>query len=163
MDSLGGSVGSWSLSPEQAVKIFASNPKLAFDDAMREIKNVILNRVTLLGYRSNAPDVCGLQLEGLPGGEFTQAGEDHHIFILGHGESNIPQDIFVAQGNNDLGIQWVQQFPEYNRDNIRNEKVMRLNGSDYYFVHETHPIVNLLYHNQDKLGIVMAPRDKVNT
>ncbi len=40
---------------------------------------------------------------------------------------------------------------------------MRLNGADYFFVHEKHPAIHLLYHNQEKLGIAVAPRDKVNT
>eukprot|EP00961_Rhodomonas_salina_P296127 3936074-Rhodomonas_salina.3 len=162
LDSLGGDAGSWSLTPEQAMRIFARESHIPPDQCMKEIRNVILRRVRVLEYKSNAPDVCGLYIEGLPGNEFTQTGEDHHMFLLGAGQSSTPQDIFVASGDTDLGMQWMQQFPNYNKENIRTNQVMRLNGADYYFVHEDHPVINLLYHNQDALGTKIDCNDKVN-
>jgi hypothetical protein len=149
MDSLGGDAGCWSLNPDQAVRIFSPDPKMPYDEALSGIKNVILRRVKVLGYKSSLPDVCGLYIDGIPGNEFTQSGEDHHMFMLGKSESNIPQDVFICSGDTELGLQWMQQFPTFNRENFRIEKVMRLNGADYYFVHETHPVINLLYHNQE--------------
>eukprot|EP00961_Rhodomonas_salina_P005726 77299-Rhodomonas_salina.1 len=70
-DSLG-EAGSWSLAPEQAVRIFARDVHMHPDVALDEIRNVILRRMRLLEYKTNAPDVCGLHVEGLPGNEFTQ-------------------------------------------------------------------------------------------
>lgn len=71
-------------------------------------------------------------------------------------------DVFAASGDTDLGVQWMQEFPNYTKDNIRNYQVMRLNGATYYFVHESHPVISLLYHNQDKLGTRIEESDKVN-
>jgi hypothetical protein len=67
MDSLGGNTATWSLTEEQAVKIFAPKPNMAHDDALRQIKNVLLKRATLLGYRSTCDTVTSLQIDGLPG------------------------------------------------------------------------------------------------
>ena len=40
--------------------------------------------------------------------------------------------------------------------------MMRLHGADYYFVHENHPVINLLYNNQEALGTKIDPSDRVN-
>ena len=57
---------------DQAVKIFARSPNLHPDVALNEIKNVMLRKARILEYKTNAPDVCALQIEGLPGNEYTQ-------------------------------------------------------------------------------------------
>ena len=72
MDSLGGDAGSFALGQDQAVKIFARSPNLHPDVALNEIKNVMLRKARILEYKTNAPDVCALQIEGLPGNEYTQ-------------------------------------------------------------------------------------------
>lgn len=155
-ESLGGESGSWSITPEQAVKIFGQGR------GARDVKSVVLRRISMLEYRSTLPDVCGVVVDGLPGNEFTQTGEDNHMFVLGTGQSQSPQDIFVASGDMALGMRWMSMYPEYNRENVRTFNVMHLNGSDYYFVHENHPVINLLYHNQSELGTKISPEDRVN-
>lgn len=155
-DSLGGEAGSWRLTPEQAARIFGGS------GGMRDVKNVILRRIRMLQYKSTTPDVCSVVIDGLPGNEFTQTGEDNHLFVLGSGHSNVPQDIFVATGDTDLGMQWMEEYPQFTRENVRTHLVMRLQGADYYFVHENHPVIKLLYHNQDALGTQIDPKDRVN-
>lgn len=39
---------------------------------------------------------------------------------------------------------------------------MRLHGANYYFVDQKHPVVDLLYHNQEALGTKIDPNDMVN-
>jgi len=39
---------------------------------------------------------------------------------------------------------------------------MQLKGADYYFVHQDHPVIRLLYQNQEVLGTKIDENDKVN-
>jgi len=166
MDSLGGGAACWTLSEQQAVKIFSPSRDLSYEDALRKIKNVLLQRVTLLGYKSTCDTVAALHLEGIPGSEFTQTGEEHHFSIMGKGENNIPQDLFQSTGDTAVGLNWLQQNPDFNPNNMRDEKtVMRLGDSGYYFVHQIHPVIAHLQDkkNQDQMAMLVAPRTKVNS
>lgn len=66
-DSLGGDHGCWRVTPEQAAKIFSKDPKMPLEHCLKEIKNSLLKKITLLEYKTNAPDVCGIYIDGLPG------------------------------------------------------------------------------------------------
>jgi hypothetical protein len=161
-DSLGAQAGTWSLQPQTAAQIFGRDASQPLDDTLKQLRRAIPKKVTVLQVRSSYPDVCAFHIDGLPGNEFTHTGEDAHLFLLGPGETNTPQDIYVASGDTELGAQWMQQFPEYTKDNVRTHQVMKLNGADYYFVHQDHPVTSLLYNNQESLGTKISPEDRVN-
>lgn len=84
------------------------------------------------------------------------------MFVLGEGHSLSPQDVFTASGDTELGMQWMQKFPSYTKENLRRHNVMRLNNAEYYFVHESHPVVFLLYNNQEQLGTKIDENDRVH-
>lgn len=161
-DSLGAQAGTWSVQPQTAAQIFGRDPTLPMETTLEELRCAIPKSIKVLQYKTNVPDVCSLHIDGLPGNKFTHTGEDAHLFLLGPGESTTPQDIYKASGDTDLGTQWMQQFPEYTKDNLRTQNVMKLNGADYFFVHQDHPVTSLLYNNQEALGTKIAPEDKVN-
>ena len=58
-------------------------------------------------------------------------------------------------GNSELGLQWMQQYPQYTSDNLGDVGVLLLTGASYYFVHEGHPVIHFLRANEEQLGITI--------
>lgn len=63
----------------------------------------------------NLPLFCVLCVVGVVLVVVVAGGEDHHLFMLGKGHSQTPQDIFVAAGDTELGMQWMQEYPHFNK------------------------------------------------
>eukprot|EP00961_Rhodomonas_salina_P023738 318863-Rhodomonas_salina.1 len=161
--SAGGTAAQWKIPPNIAPKIFGPSVTAGMPPELLErmLRSVILRKVRLVEARTNAKDIIGIQIQGLPKSEFTTTGDDHHALVMGSGKTK-NLDVFNAPGDTDMGIQWMQEYPNFTQDNIRSEKVMRLNGADYYFVHKHHPVIKMLYKNQADLGTSISDNDMVN-
>eukprot|EP00961_Rhodomonas_salina_P097214 1307368-Rhodomonas_salina.3 len=67
LQSLGGEAGSWGLTNEQAARIFTTDKSTPTEQVLNDIRNVILRRVRVLEYKTNAPDMCSLSIDGISG------------------------------------------------------------------------------------------------
>jgi hypothetical protein len=90
-----------------------------------------------------------------------RSSEFGSLGVTGH--TTTPQKIYVNKGDVGLTKQWFQEYPEFNKNNIRTHKAVEIgDGANYHFVAETHPVTGLLFNNQDQLGVKMDNDSIVN-
>ena len=113
----------------------------------------------------------GITIDALPPKEFTSNGLGVSCFLTGPGTScfhlssscsvreridsvyatgrcTTPQEVFSLSGNTELGMAWMQQYPQYTHENLETQGTMFLTGATYYFVHEGHPAIQMLRTSQ---------------
>lgn len=116
----------------------------------------MIKRVTILESSTNIEESVGVAIDGLPPAEFTANGDGVACFLTGSGRVTAPRDVFSLTGNTELGLAWMTQFPQYTSDNLVSVGVMFLTGATYYFVHEGHPVIQMLRASQDELGVLLS-------
>jgi hypothetical protein len=151
--------GLWQVNPERAATIFADGyvgDTPAENAAFRErLSRAMVRSVTLLESNTNVDETIAVSIDGLPPREFTRNGEGAAVFLTGAGKVTQPQTLFNMSGNTELGLQWMQQYPQYTSDNLSDVGVILLTGASYYFVHDGHPVVHFLRANEEQLGITI--------
>ena len=108
----------------------------------------MIKRVCLLESNTNIDDLIGISIDGLPTHEFTANGLGVGCFLTGAGRVTHPRELFSLSGNTELGMAWMQQYPKYTSDNLETVGTMFLKGATYYFVHEGHPVIQMLRTSQ---------------
>ena len=158
-EQLGLHGGLWQVNPDRAVAIFADGyvgESPAESAAFRDrVSRAMVRSVTLLESNTNVDETIAVSIDGLPPREFTRNGEGASIFLTGAGRVTQPQSLFHMTGNSELGLQWMQQYPQYTSDNLTSEGVLFPTGASYYFVHEGHPVVHFLRANEEQLGMAI--------
>jgi hypothetical protein len=56
---------------------------------------------------------------------------------------------------------WSEQYPGYNYFNLETQGVLSVRGTDFAFVHQSHPFVNLLHFNKDIIGTDILDNPKI--
>ena len=147
----------WRVNQERADSIFgySSNSKVADLSLPKEdrLSRAMIKRVTILESSTNIEECVGVVVDGLPPNEFTANGDGVACFLTGSGRVTAPQEVFCLSGNTELGMAWMNQFPQYTSENLDKVGVMFLTGATYYFVHEGHPSIHMLRASQDELGV----------
>lgn len=70
--------------------------------------------------------------------------------------------LFEADMNSSENNQWRNCFREYNKDNLATHNVLDVQGMPYKFVHENHPIIQLLMANKEMLGSDISTHSKID-
>ena len=76
----------------------------------------VLTRLLLMEQET----VC-IVVDGLPPQEFTANGAGVSCFLTGAGHVTTPQTIFSLSGNTELGMAWMQQYPQYTSENLESQ------------------------------------------
>ena len=66
-------------------------------------------------------ETVGIVVDGLPPQEFTANGAGVSCFLTGAGHVATPQTIFSLSGNTELGMAWMQQYPQYTSENLESQ------------------------------------------
>ena len=148
----------WRVNQERADTIFSySNGYNAKGDLSipkeDRLSRAMIKRVSILESSTNIEECVGIVIDGLPPNEFTANGDGAACFLTGSGRMTTPQEVFCLTGNTELGLAWMNQFPQYTSENLNDVGVMFLTGATYYFVHEGHPAIQMLRASQDELGV----------
>ena len=154
----------WRISPEQAEAIFSYKDGAAPEtDGWTDdrISRALLRRVTLLESKTNIDEPVGIIIDGLPTKEFTGQGDPATCYLLGAGHVTTPQEVYAISGNMELGLMWMQRFPQFTGDNLTEFGVLRLQGANFFFVHESHPTIIMLKASQTELGVLMLPDTQI--
>ena len=153
----------WRVNADHADSIFsythdasltANGTNATVDDD--RLSRAMIKRVTLLESNTNIDEVVGVVVDGLPSHEFTANGMGASCFLTGAGRVTESRDIFSLSGNTELGMAWMQQYPKYTTENLESEGTMLLQGATYYFVHDSHPALQMLHTTQDDKGLQLA-------
>ena len=156
----------WRVNPEHAESIFAYSTeaggccKTTTDSLVvgkeDRISRAMIKKVSILESNTNIEEPIGIIIDGLPHKEFTSNGSGVSCFLTGSGRVTTPQEVFCLSGNTELGMAWMQQYPQYTSENLESQGVMFLTGATYYFVHEGHPAIQMLRSTQEDVGVQVS-------
>ena len=164
-ESLGIHGAVWRVNPEHAESIFAYATSAGDTSGKADnlvvgkedrISRAMIKKVSILESNTNIEEPIGICIDGLPPKEYTSNGSGVSCFLTGSGRVTVPQEVFCLSGNTELGMAWMQQYPQYTSDNLESQGVMFLTGATYYFVHEGHPVICMLRSTQEDVGIQVS-------
>lgn len=164
-ESLGIHGAVWRVNPEHAESIFAYSNTADSNATKSEtlvackedrISRAMIKKVSILESNTNIEEPIGVCIDGLPPKEFTSNGSGVSCFLTGAGRVTTPQEVFSLSGNTELGMAWMQQYPQYTSANLETQGVMFLTGATYYFVHEGHPVICMLRSTQEEVGVQVS-------
>ena len=149
--------------PTHVDRVFGGNTTYLYDDdeavsskVSPSLENVYLRKITLLNYRSTFPVSIGVKFtdpdSNMHGIEATGDGQRFAHITLARSESNTP-DVIYTETTSDETELWRKKYPRYNRNNLMNEGVMKLqNGMGFRFVNQNPPAVDVILNSKETLS-----------
>lgn len=153
------------IDPTRALETFAhpSMPLVTSEDrskAMNAIRNANLKKVEVLQTANTFPTETGVSINLIPKCEAVENGEKFSFTTLPNQVVNTPATIFQSTGSEANSREWQTKFSAWSADNLDSHGVLQVPKCPYVFVHKEHPVISVIRHNQDSLGIDL---DKTET
>lgn len=116
------------------------------------LQNAVLHRVTVLESKNEFPLTLGVSISCIPNDESTRTGHRYAMTSIAQSHNPTPLTVFEAEPATNEGMQWRQEFPQYNSNNLETFGVLNVQGETYVFVSQNHPAINLLRKYKDRLN-----------
>ena len=130
--------------------VFQTNPDYQTSQAM--LQNAILHKVTILEQKSTFPISLGVTIGGINSEEVTKNGTRFATTIFPNTHTTQPLEVFCADSESTEAIQWRQNYPNYNAQNLETYGILPVNNQQYIFVHQDHPVIQVLRINRDLIN-----------
>ena len=111
------------------------------------LQNAILHRISILESKNDFPLALGVSISCIPSDESTRTGHKYAMTALASSHNANPLVLFEAEPSTNEGMQFRQEFPQYNSSNLETHGVLNVQGEPYVFVSKSHPVINLLKKN----------------
>lgn len=129
---------------------FDSAPDIG--QATSVLQNALLHEVEVKQVKNDFPINIGVTINCIPGDESIRTGQRYAFTTLAESTNMIPEVVFSSASCNKEGIEWRNQYPNYNATNLDTYGVLDVAGQNYVFVDQAHPVVELLRTNAEKLN-----------
>ena len=116
------------------------------------LQNAVLHQITVLESKNEFLLTLGVSISCIPNDEITRTGSKYAMTSLAESHNPTPLTLFEAEPTTNEGMQWRQEFPEYNTNNLETFGVLNVQGESFVFVSKSHPSVNLLRKYKDRLN-----------
>ena len=151
----------WSILPDRASKMLGDNAS-DMTSSLNSIKNAYILNCKVLESRSSFPVPMGVSINCIPHIEITDTGQSYAFTVLPMSHNNNCLTLFEADMNSSENNQWRNNFREYNKDNLGSHNILDVQGMPYKFVHESHPVIQLLMANKELLGSDISTHAKID-
>lgn len=154
--SKGVNTASWRPHPGTEADVFGINdffdsaPDLG--QATSVLQNALLHEVEVKQVKNDFPINIGVTINCIPGEESIRTGQRFAFTCLAESTNTIPEVVFSSASCNQEGIEWRNRYPTYNATNLDSHGVLDVAGQNYVFVDQSHPVVDLLRTNAEKLN-----------
>jgi hypothetical protein len=126
------------------------------------LRSAIVRKATVLENKSTFPIALGVSISCLPNEERTDSGEPFCATVLPETTNTSPVVIYETDANSTESIEWRNKYPNYNSANLETWGVLDVQNCPFVFVHQNHPIVDLLRANKDILGADIDEQAKID-
>ena len=126
------------------------------------LRNAVIKKATILESRSTFPVPLGVSISCLPSDEVTFSGEKYAYTVLPLTSSTTPNHIFEAKITTQDSEQWTRNYRQYNSSNLETHNVLEVQKCPYLFVHEDHPVIELLRINKELLANDIDGQQKID-
>lgn len=70
--------------------------------------------------------------------------------------------MYEAGDTHAQAMEWMRNYGKFNAGNLHTQDVLRIPGCPYLFVHEAHPVINLLRINKNMVGVDVDMQQKMD-
>lgn len=149
----GHTAATWKPMDSRSVRIFGHGLESGdLASSTNSLRNAYIVSCRLLEHRSTFPVPLGVSMTCIPNNELTETGDKYAFTSMPLSSNTHPHTLFEADASQSEGFEWRKSFPEYTSENLNKHNVIEVQACPYVFVHEKHPIINLLRANHELLG-----------
>jgi len=130
----------------------AFDNSLDHQTATNALKGAMIKKATVLEYKSTFPVPLGISVSCLNPDEATDTGERYVMTALPMTTNTNPLIIHESDSSSNESMEWRSKYPDYNEQNLETEGVINLDKRLYMFVHQNHPVIEMLRCNKDMLS-----------
>mmetsp|Transcript_34395 Transcript_34395/g.81097 ORF Transcript_34395/g.81097 Transcript_34395/m.81097 type:complete len:308 (-) Transcript_34395:47-970(-) len=116
------------------------------------MRNAVVLKATILKQSSTFPVPLGVSMNCITPCEVTDMGEKYVTTVLPNSVNTAPQVVYETDAASADSIEWRAKYPNFNASNLETNGILPVNGFNYVFVHQDHPVIALLRVNKDLLG-----------
>jgi hypothetical protein len=121
--------------------------------ATNALRNVTITKATLLQTQNTFELPMGVTVSCLPRNEVVDTGDRYTFTTIPNTTVNTPSTLYEAGESHQQAMEWRKTFGKFTSANLATEDVLEVPNCSYVFVHENHPVVNLLRINKDIVGV----------
>lgn len=126
------------------------------------LRSSIVRKATVLESKSTFPIAMGVSVNCLPNEERTDSGEHFCATVLPDTINTNPIVIYETDANSAECNEWRTKYPSYNATNLETWGVLDVQNCPFVFVHEKHPVIDLLRTNKEILGSDIDEQGKID-
>ena len=130
--------------------------------ATNALRNVTITKATLLQSYNTFGVPLGVTVSCLPRNEVVDTGDKYTFTTIPNTAVNMPSLLYEAGDTHAQAMDWMKTFGKYNSGNLRTQDVLKIPGCPYVFVHENHPVINLLRINKHIVGVDVDEQPKMD-
>lgn len=121
--------------------------------ATNALRNVTITKATLLQCHNNFGVPLGVTINCLPKNEVIDTGDRYTFTTIPNTSINTPFTLYEAGESQQQAAEWRKTFGKFTASNLATQDVLEVPGFSHVFVHENHPVINLLRINKHIIGV----------
>lgn len=126
------------------------------------LQNAILHKVTVLEQKNEFPVNVGITIGCIPNDEVTCNGDQFAVTSFANSHNTTECTVFCADTDSTESAQWRSEYPLYNSSNLETQGVLQVNNQQYVFVHQDHPVIQVLRINRDLINADIDKQQKID-
>jgi hypothetical protein len=121
--------------------------------ASNSLRNVTITKATLLQTYNSFGVPLGVTINCLPRNEVVDTGDKYTFTTIPNSAVNTPFTLYEAGESHKQAMEWRTNYGKFTAYNLTTQDVLEVPNCSYVFVHENHPVVNLLRINKHIVGV----------
>ena len=162
----GPSAGTWKPLEGKSADMFGPDlshqNEVDYTATAESLRHTTIRKATLLQSYNNFGVPLGVTVSCLPSHEVTESGERYTFTTMPNASVSTPMVLHEATDAHNEAAQWRRDYGKYTSSNLQSEGVLAVPNSDFVFVHESHPVINLLRMNAGMLGMDIDNTPKID-
>jgi hypothetical protein len=124
-----------------------------YTTATNSLKNVTITKATILQSYNTFGMPLGVSVNCLPSCEVCDTGDKYTFTTIPNTSVSHPSVLYEAGECQSQAVEWRKTYSKWNSTNLETQDVLKVPDCPYVFVHEAHPVINLLRINRHLLGV----------
>lgn len=158
----GPSGGTWKLVDGKQLGAFGIGNELDVQVATNQLRTALIHEVNVVQEFSTYPVALGVSINCVPPQEITDLGERFAYTVLPRMVNSSVQTIYRCDVGSEEGAQWRKDFPKWTAANLDTEGVLNVENNPWVFVHQDHPVIAVLRHNEGLIGCKIDSQPKID-
>lgn len=152
----------WRLLDGKHIAAFGIGQEVDSQVAANQLRTAHIHEIRMLQDRSTFPVALGVSINCVPNREVTDLGERFAYTVLPLTQNTVGQTVYQCEIGSEEGLQWRKDFPKWTHSNLETEGVLNVENNPWVFVHQDHPVIAILRHNEGLVGCKIDEQPKID-